>query len=248
MNFLIQGTNGLPDFDFGYELIKSIEFQDKELGNYSRLYEVTEYPQIKYYSVDDYKAWCPVGSVEFVHKYFENYNIPIPKPINIPKELWDYSNLRPKIVASNYKSINPIFVKNIDKIKHSKNGVAWETSSEDTYWQVTTLIEEGFLSEWRCFIFNGKLLDCKLYSGDWNSEPPREFYIEGAIKTWKSAPCAYTLDIGTIFNGWTGTENCIIEAHNLYSCGLYGFSNRFKYPQMLSQWYSEWLRKNINGN
>lgn len=249
MNFLIQGENNFPEFDFGWELIKSIEFQEKELKE-KRDLETLTIKNLKWFSdqlhqYGEYRKWCPIGSIEFVHKYFEIFNIPIPKPINIPEKLWLYSGLRPRNAYSNEQLARDnrfCFIKNKDKIKHLDNGPAKKTSSEKTNWQITDYLSEGFLSEWRCFVFNGRLLDCKIYSGDWNV-PPNEDYIKEAIKLWRDAPCCYTLDVGVSSPPNTMYNTCIIEAHNFYSCGLYGFSNRLKLPQMFGQWYSEWLRK-----
>lgn len=250
MNFLIQGKDNCPDFDFGFELIQSIKYQEEMNGDFSREYVISEDTQVPFHT---YKYWCPVGSVEFVHQYFKDNDIPIPKPVNIPEELWRISGLDPRVIryCDGFSPKNKIFIKNIDQIKHPQNGVTKEIDLGN--WQVTDYIEGGFDSEWRCFIFNGKLLDVKLYLGEWDSPPPSGNYIENTIRRWKSAPCAYTLDIGcknnqTIVNDgdWSSfnvkeTEPYIIECHNFYSCGLYGFSWPQKYPQMLSQWYLEYL-------
>jgi hypothetical protein len=187
----------------------------------------------------NYRNWCPVGSVEFVHRYFNKFNIPVPKPINIPRELWQHSNLNPYILEGEC-SIGDVFAKNCDFVKHPDNGYVKE-KLKTGLWQITDYLKNGFVSEWRCFVFNGKLLDCKIYSGDYNYLP-NEFYIAKAIELWKNAPPSYTLDLGVLDAFYYNT--CVIECHNFYSCGLYGFSNRLKYPQMLAQWYAYWMKKN----
>ena len=231
MNFLIQGLGDFPAYNFGYELIHSLREQEED---FDREWQICADP----FKRSNFAKWCPVGSVEFVHKYFENNGIPIPAPINVPSDLWTICGLRPRLVKSEKCLGKDCFVKSADQIKHPLNGVMSKTPSSGL-WQVTDLVSEGFVSEWRCFVFNQRLLDVKNYSGDWYKVPDKLFILE-AIDLWKSAPPAYTLDIGVTNNG-----NSIIECHNFYSCGLYGFSFRSKYPQMLSQWYSWWLRENL---
>ena len=55
---------------------------------------------------------------------------------------------------------------------------------------------------------------------------------------FKSAPVAYTLDVA-ICDGAT----VVIEVHDFFSCGLYGFSDLKILPYMFSQWYYEYIRK-----
>ena len=53
------------------------------------------------------------------------------------------------------------------------------------------------------------------------------------IKNYTTSPKAYTLDIGV--NKKDGTF--VIEVHNFFSCGLYGFSDHKLLPLMfISGW------------
>jgi hypothetical protein len=62
------------------------------------------------------------------------------------------------------------------------------------------------------------------------------------IATLRNPPIAYTLDVGIK----TETkETVIIEMHDFFSCGLYGFNDPFRYPYMLSQWFHEFIRNNL---
>jgi hypothetical protein len=58
-------------------------------------------------------------------------------------------------------------------------------------------------------------------------------------QAYKSAPVAYTLDVGVNNDG-----TFVIECHDFFSCGLYGFAKLDILPPMFSQWYHEFLRKN----
>lgn len=242
MNFLIQGDpeTGLPEYDFGFELIKAIEFQEEHM-DIDRGFAISDgiVSNLGWNTEFHYTDWCPVGSVEFIHRRFNSHGIPIPAPVNIPTELYELSGLRPRIVGHCTEFSKRRFIKHADIIKHESNGPAHWTPSSDGRWQVTDLVD--IISEWRCFVHHGKLVDVKHYSGDWGTSPSESF-IDSAIREWKSAPIAYTLDVGTGY-AKERFRNFIIEAHNFYSCGLYGFSARNVYPQMLAQWYREHLEK-----
>ena len=65
--------------------------------------------------------------------------------------------------------------------------------------------------------------------------------IKKMICTYTSCPVAYTLDIAITEEGKT----IVVEAHDFYSCGFYGFSAHSQIPCMLSQWFYEAVRKKI---
>lgn len=56
------------------------------------------------------------------------------------------------------------------------------------------------------------------------------------------APVAYTLDIGVKWKEG-GNETFVIECHDFYSCGLYGFSDLNKLPFMFNRWHLEHINK-----
>jgi hypothetical protein len=255
MRFLIQcDTDGLPMFDWQVELINSIKYQnrvyDGALTSYKeKVWELCIAPE----KVEDVCSSVPVGSVEFVHRFFELNDIPVPSPVNVPKALYLYG-LNPYIAVKDISVFNqqdvplcgysaPVFIKSMEKIKHPLNGVSVDIPAGR--WQVTEYLPSGFDAEYRCFIFNGLLLDIKQYEGELFKQAcdiqafARECDREYEKVKPTEYPSAYTLDIG-VYNG----NLYVIEVHNFYSCGLYGFSKPHLYPQMLSQWYVWWLWSN----
>jgi hypothetical protein len=75
------------------------------------------------------------------------------------------------------------------------------------------------------------------YSGDFTMFPDVDF-VNDCIAAYKDSPPAYTLDIGV--NSKDGTF--VIEVHNMYSCGLYGFNESKLYPQMLIRSFHHLLK------
>jgi hypothetical protein len=61
------------------------------------------------------------------------------------------------------------------------------------------------------------------------------------IPAYKSAPVAYTLDIG-IIRRLSDFDTVVIECHDFFSCGLYGFADHKVYPHMLHRWFNDYLK------
>jgi hypothetical protein len=52
----------------------------------------------------------------------------------------------------------------------------------------------------------------------------------------KEAPVAYTLDVGV-----NKKHTFIIEAHDFFSCGLYGFADLKLLPLMFYRWFRDYI-------
>jgi hypothetical protein len=88
------------------------------------------------------------------------------------------------------------------------------------------------------FCFKGKLVGVHHYSGDFRVFPDLRS-VDMMVTAYKSAPVAYTLDVAVTKEG----ETVIIEVHDFFSCGLYGFSNLKILPFMFSQWFYEFIKQ-----
>ena len=73
------------------------------------------------------------------------------------------------------------------------------------------------VTEYRCFVNRGKLLDIKTYNGDFKQFPNVEI-IENAIEEFKNQPISYTLDFAKLKNG----KMELIEINDGYSLGYCG--------------------------
>lgn len=215
MNFLIQTIDGEVKHDFSLALIEAIEYH-RWKGNSSFSIIKSEEASDKKEGFTIKEIIIPSGSVEFVGKYINKKYGKIPKPINIPPELNHYSFTKRKIFLVKDKPVqlpNKVFIKSCDKIK---GPIKIGKESPKGNWMVSDLI--NIESEWRAFIYDGKLVGLQNYSGDFTIFPDPDF-IYRTIKVYKSCPPSYTLDIG--INSKDG--NFVIEVHNFFSTGLYGF-------------------------
>jgi len=246
MKFLIQKVDGEVRHDFSLTLLESIRFQtwltqtqDIKV-KYLDYFEITDPDMI--YPIQwkpMHHDYVPVGSVEFVSEFLGHFHNHTPKPINVPVELFDYCERSIWNGDKNgfFKGYGKLFVKSNDVIK----GIVGILNEDEFHnlpsgnYQFSEPID--IESEWRAFVYQGKLVGLQNYSGEFTMFPS-VVEIENMIDAYKSAPIAYTLDVG-VFD----EKTFVIEAHDLFSCGLYGFSDYRVYPHMLYRWYHEYLNK-----
>lgn len=225
MNFLIQTINKKVRHDFSFTLLDSIEYQNW-LSDSNSFRSILS-------DNTSYKNCIPVGSVEFVSEYLLKYFGLTPKPINIPLELLSNEWTGRTVVNGTEKDIvGEKFVKSNDKIK-SFTEIC--TTAPIGNYQISDLIDID--SEWRAFVFKGELVGLKNYSGEFNIFPDVS-RIEEMIKIYRSQPIAFTLDVAI-----SNRSTVIMEVHDFFSCGLYGFSEHKILPFMFSKWFNEFVNK-----
>ena len=254
MKFLIQKINGEIKHDFAFTLLESIRYNNwLENGNKINFKylntlvsdepdDISPLIQFKPY----HKKYVPIGSVEFVTQFLQHFYNLTPKPINVPVELFPYAG-RTIINDNETRSFGLIgnwFIKSNDKIKGYKE----LQKSEDYYdiilpygnYQYSKYI--NIESEWRAFVYEGKLVGLQNYGGNFRLFPNVQS-INEMITAYKSAPIAYTLDVlvDTQFQN-EGTYVC--ECHDFISCGLYGFADHKLLPYMFYRSFNEQIKKN----
>ncbi len=89
------------------------------------------------------------------------------------------------------------------------------------------------VTEWRCFVRNGRIMDVRHYRGDWR-QPMDPDVIQNAVKAYTSAPRGYALDFGRTKDG----RFIVIEANDGYSLGHYGLYPT-DYAKLLAARWSE---------
>ena len=252
MKFLIQKIDKEIRHDFSFTLLESIRYNNWLFNGIEmkcKFINSTNANELTFWDFKDFhENYVPVGSVEFVLGYMRWFEIEQPKPLNVPDELIPYANRY--IYNCNHMDLeNPpldrYFIKSADKIKGTAGIINKDepiTLSAGNY-QVSNVID--IESEWRCFVYKGELVGIQNYSGDFTAFPDVN-KIRMMIKDFKSAPIAYTLDVGTnsIDRSDTMKRTFIIECHDFFSCGLYGFADHRIYPHMLQRWFTEYKQKN----
>jgi hypothetical protein len=259
MKFLIQKVNGKITHDFSFTLLKAIEFQNwlqhKEnikVKYFNTIYnkEKNEFATIEFKSI--HKDYVPIGSVEFVIAFIQCFYDRTPMPINVPKELFDNYYTHRHIFNGNHMDLEDRkgkwFVKSREKIKGYAEIIDLDKGFPEipaSHYQISQYITID--SEWRAFVYKKKLVGLQNYCGDFTMFP-RVDNIKAMINKYQSAPIAYTLDVGIsndhAYSDHIGTV--IIEAHDFFSCGLYGFSDLAILPHMFHKWFYNYVNYQYN--
>lgn len=237
--FLIQSTEidgkEVPAQDFGYTAMQVVDYHNWLCGNEKTYkFEFARSPVLgkqnpEWLQIDNsgFSSCIPIGSVEFVLAWFKAMGVDNVKPLNIPKALWKFCDRH--ITIDYCSNVNGHFMlKDINTIKASCNGEAYfhvDGGAEKKYFLSEWL--NGVKSEWRVFVFNGKIQAVHCYSGDPWLLPNRE-YVQKAVNTYSNIRnTAYTLDVMV-----TDKKTEILELHDFFSCGLYGFEDLRILPLM----------------
>lgn len=85
-----------------------------------------------------------------------------------------------------------------------------------------------FLTEWRCFIRYGEILDVRRYKGRWDTQPDTAM-VEQVVVAFRNAPAAYALDVGLDKDG----AMKLVEINDGHSLGTYGIG-AVNYARFLS--------------
>jgi len=247
MRFLIQKIDKEIRHDFSFTLLESIRYQKWKQGEDADV--VVKYINCKandgvWFFKLFHQHYIPIGSVEFVSSWFQRFYNHEPKPVNIPDELNEPIFTKRPVINGTHDDIDNLpdgkwFVKSNDIIK----GMAEMFKIDDNHswsipmgeYQMSEYID--IQSEWRAFVYRGKLVGLQNYSGVFSKFPDVPSILH-MINYYKSAPVAYTLDVGVNDYG-----TFVIECHDFFSCGLYGFANHDILPYMYSRWFHEYLNK-----
>ncbi|MFA5366361.1 MAG: ATP-grasp domain-containing protein [Dehalococcoidia bacterium] len=264
MKFLIQKVNGKIAHDFTFTLLKAVEFHSWFSGKNNAIkvkYVNTIYNEkLDVFAPVEFKPfhknYVPIGSVEFVSEFLLLFYNHTPKPKNVPPELMLPCYTQRVIFNGNHMDLEDRkgvwFIKSNEKIKgysnlcdfnHFKFNEDFPDIPPGNY-QISEYVEIG--SEWRAFVYKDKLVGLQNYSGDFTLFPNIE-KINAMIGAYAYAPApiVYTLDIGVkrINEYSSHTSTFVIEVHDFFSCGLYGFSDLNLLPHMFHRWFNEYLKR-----
>jgi len=230
MKFLIQTVNDEIVHDFSFQLKEAVRYRN---WYYNYNIDIIEYTDS---TTPEYKeGYCPVRPVEFVTYYLNKYFNKTPKPVNVPEELYKYANRR--IVVGNedsYIGDESVFAKSHDKIKRFADTTDHNTTLPVGLYQFSDIIDME--SEWRCFVYNKELVGLQNYSGEFTLFPD-VCTITEMINNYNNQPIAYTLDVGV-----TGSTTFVVEVHDFFSCGLYGFRDNRILPLMFYRWFYNFIK------
>jgi len=170
------------------------------------------------------------GSVQATSEFFKACGVEVPEYLGYPEELNPF--LGRKIIQTTLGKANqikmPFFIKPSKGVKKF-TGCLIEKESQLDFLRDFDNVKDNepiflsesieFISEYRCFVHEEELKGVQFYLGDFKVFPDIEV-IESAIKKYKSANCAYTLDVGVTKGGCTW----LVEVNDMWAIGSYGFN------------------------
>jgi hypothetical protein len=181
-----------------------------------------------------------VAGIGTFKKAVQQIGLECPNEIDYPAELEEFYGR--KMWSDNLKNVYmnqanwPIFVKPKRQklftgkyIKSTRDVIGLGADETIEVWCSEPV---DFISEWRCFVRYGQILDVRNYKGDW-SVLPNKAVIERAIKEYSTQSAGYGIDFGVTKEGRT----LLVEVNDGFSLGSYGLAP-IKYAQLLSaRWF-----------
>lgn len=196
-----------------------------------------------------------VACIETTNKYLARWGMEPKKALNIPNELYKYKYLGRRVTYATMGEVRkesniafPVFIKPNGRAKEFVAGVVkgydmvpffFKDVKDDVEVLLSTPVD--FVSEYRTYVCEGKILGLYWYIGD-NLIFPDPRIIQEMIKEYKSSPIAYSLDVGVTREGKT----LLIECNDAWSLGNYGLECT-KYAQMLAKRWRELMKEAIHG-
>ena len=195
----------------------------KEMGIECVFFNSYEQLDENYHTLSDVIS----GGIGMIKKRLEHFGIYV-EDYDYPEELKKY--LGRKVWKSTMNNIRdnqnlwPVFVKSTEQkkltgkvISKISDLVGCGISGED--YPVFCSEPVNMLAEWRIFVRYGKVLDAKLYKGDWTQHYDPEV-VQNAINDFISAPDAYGIDFAVTDKG----ETILIEVNDGFALGCYGMA------------------------
>lgn len=220
----LEGNVLLPEHTFGMTVIDAVRYlnsfehlQKHEFVLCDRVFRTPSHD----YLTDDH---IPVGGVGFVLDWFSQMGVSEVLPLNVPTMLWPYLAREVRIgteaeVSGQYMS------KSLRRFKDASNGLILAPRPTQTASRFLTRWVPGVLSEWRCFVCDGRLAGIQNYAGDPFVVPDRG-YLRDVVAAYDKR--AYTLDVMVYPDP---KDSCallitdIVEVHDFFACTLFGFGD-----------------------
>ncbi len=166
----------------------------------------------------------PFGSVDFVKRVSGLLGIQLPNPLNIPESLISKAGRRIWTCHKSELKSFPCFIKPLEDVKLftgfvAKSEVDLTCTKELEDWDGMLWCSEVIAeikSEWRCYVHNGKVINCSVYAGNALAFPDVAV-INSLVAGYEKAPVGYALDVAVTSQG-----TIVIECNDAWALGYYG--------------------------
>lgn len=209
-------------------------------------FEIAFFTKDSFDAIELTKETLVNGGIGMVRKAFDRLGVPQPKVGEAPpasllpfygRRVWPTTMLE---VRQGYEDNKFFFIKPLKEHKvftgHVTSGsisTLAQTARFNDDFEILASEVAYFRTEYRLFVHNRKILDARLYRGNYRDH--LDFTVaDAAIQTWENQPVAYSLDLGLADDGRT----LIVEINDCFSLGSYGFPS-LRYAQMVVDRWEE---------
>lgn len=207
-------------------------------------FDALAFDVIKYFDIEEVQdtkaSTIFVGGIAMVRKRLATLGITKQNEIEYPAELDCFLNRKiwksslKKIISEKQKNL---FIKPLETklfqgkvISNFKDYIGLNFDYEVKVWCSEVV---DIVTEWRCFVRYGRLLDVRYYKGEWDSKLDLTI-VKKAIKIYQKQPASYCLDFGVDAKG----KHYLIEVNDGHSLGAYGMG-AVSYAKFLSARWAE---------
>ncbi len=212
----------------------------EQLGYTIRTFERTDILTDKFRLL--YRTNPFVGSIDTMRTLFRREKVE-PSPIDFPVDM-NFGRMISKLSLKSalnffettglHLFIKPVETKLFDgMLLRHKNLLNYFTPFLEENPECWVSNELNILSEWRGFVHNGQLVDCRQYKGNFRLQPDMSF-LDTSVENCPLAISAYTVDVALIED----LSTVIIEVNDFWAIGSYGLEPQL-YAQMLADRYFE---------
>jgi hypothetical protein len=182
------------------------------------------------------------GGVPVVEAALAALGITVPPADNLPEALAKYRGRR--IWTSTWGDLRaqygkkgpsePLWVKSLRRNKGAPSLAVYEAEDMDAAAPLPdgheVLVSEyvTFVSEWRCFVRHGQIIDLCRYQGDVFRYPDAGVVKAAVADLGRAAPAGYGIDFGVLTDGRT----VLVEVNEGYSLNPYGLES-MEYAELL---------------
>ena len=209
--------------------------------------ELFEPKQLEQGTIPLAKDTLVAGGVPVVESALAAIGVTVPPADNLPAPLAKYRGRR--VWTSTWGELRaqyskkdppePLWVKSLRRNKGAPSLALYE--AEDMHAASAlpdsheVLISEyvTFVSEWRCFVRHGEIIDLCRYQGDVFRYPDAKVVKAAVADHQRTAPAGYGIDFGVLTDGRT----VLVEVNEGYSLNPYGLES-MEYAELLE---ARWL-------
>lgn len=184
-----------------------------------------------------------VGSVEFMNEVFNR--MPLKNhprvPANSDREhsIMTLKDVRDKVRIGQTVFVKPLKIKAFTGLVVDQMTISsLKIYPDEMQVMVYKVFSSPILSEWRCYIHEGRMVDARNYSGDFTITP-NFTYIQKTIGPFcreKKFPCAFTIDVAVLdFIDAEITE--VVEFNDMWAIGNYGMPNDLYYRLLKDRYF-----------